>query len=106
MLIEGAIVRPDVGWNTTQDEQVRESVDDLSRVELSFHTDRQAFSAVFIQDVECPERPAIVGSVMHKVIRPDMVAILWTQSDARPIVHPEPSFLWLFHWHFKPLTSP
>ena len=42
MLIEGAIVRPDVGWNTTQDEQVRESVDDLSRVELSFHPDREA----------------------------------------------------------------
>jgi len=81
MLIEGAIVRPDVGWNTTQDEQVRESVDDLSRVELSFHTDRKALSAVFIQDVESSERPAIVGSVMHTVIRPDMVAILWTQPD-------------------------
>ena len=68
MLIEGAIVLPDVGWNTTQDEQVRESVDDLSRVELSFHPDREAFSAVFIQDVECPECPAIVCPVIYKVI--------------------------------------
>ena len=37
---------PDVGWNTAQDEQVRESIDDLSRVELSFHPDRDAFPAV------------------------------------------------------------
>ena len=81
MLIEGAIVRPDVGWNTTQDEQVCQSVDNLCGVELSFHTDRKAFSAVFIQDVESSERPAIVGLVMYKVIRPDMVAILWTQPD-------------------------
>jgi hypothetical protein len=54
--------------NTTQDEQFRESVDDLSRVELSFYPDRKAFSAVFVQDVQCPESPAIVCPVMHKVI--------------------------------------
>ncbi len=35
-----------------------------------------------------------------------MVAILRAQPDARPIVQPEPPFLWLFHWHFKPLTPP
>jgi hypothetical protein len=34
---------------------------------------------VFIQDVESSERPFIVVLVMHKVIRPGMVAILWTQ---------------------------
>ena len=84
----------------------RQGVDDLNRVKLSFHPDREAFSAVFIQDVECPERPAIIGSVMHKVVRPDMIAILRTQTDARSIIQPEPPFLWLSHWHFKPLASP
>ena len=106
MLIEGAIVRPDVGWNTTQDEQVRESVDDLSRVELSFHTDRKALSAVFIQDVESSERPAIIGLVMYKVVRPDMILIFRAQPDARSVIHPDPPFLGLFHWHFKPLAPP
>jgi hypothetical protein len=52
MLIEGAIVRPDVGWNTTQDEQVCQNVDNLRRIQLSFHTYRKAFLPVFIQDVE------------------------------------------------------
>ena len=37
---------PDVDWNTAQDEQVRESIDDLSRVELSFHPDRDVFPSV------------------------------------------------------------
>ena len=73
-----AIVRPDISWNTTQDEQVRESVDDLSRVELSFHSDRQTFPAVFIQDVERPKGSAVVCPVMHEVIRPDVIAILRT----------------------------
>ena len=35
-----------------------------------------------------------------------MVAVLRTQPDTGPIVQPEPSLLWLFHWHFKPLTPP
>ena len=106
MLIEGAIVRPDVGWNTTQDEQVRESVDDLSRIQLSFHPNCQTFPAVLVQDVQCPESPAIIGSVMYKVIRPNMILIFRTQSDARSVIHPDPPFLWLFRWHFKPLAPP
>ena len=44
--------------------------------------------------------------MMHEVVRPDMIAILGAQPDARSIVQPDPSLLWLFHWHFKPLTSP
>lgn len=47
--------------------------------------DKATFPAVFIQDVECPERPAIIRSVMYEVIRPDMIAILWTQSEVRSI---------------------
>ncbi len=63
-----AIVRPNVGGHSPQDEQVCQSINDLSRVELPFNPDRQAFPAVFVQDIEGPERPAIIGSVMHKVV--------------------------------------
>ncbi len=63
-----AIVRPDVGRNPSQDEQVCKSVDDLRRVQLPFDPDRQAFPAVFVQDVQCTERPAIVSSVMNEVV--------------------------------------
>ncbi|AHD03247.1 hypothetical protein METH_17470 [Leisingera methylohalidivorans DSM 14336] len=44
--------------------------------------------------------------MMPEAIRPNMVAIPGLQTDARSIVQPEPPLLWLFHWHFKPLTPP
>jgi hypothetical protein len=43
---------------------------------------------VFIQDVKRPERPAIIGSVKCKVIRPDVIAILRAQTDTRSILCP------------------
>jgi hypothetical protein len=101
-----AVVRPDVGGDTAQDEQVRQRINDLSRVQLPLHSDRQAFPAVFVQDVERSERFPIMGSVMHEVIRPDMVAIFGPEANTRAIVEPKPSFLRLFHGHFEPLTSP
>ena len=64
------IVRPDIVWQASQDEQVCQRVDDLSWVKLSFHPDCQAFSAVFIQDVQCPKGFAIVSPVIHKVKSP------------------------------------
>ena len=76
-----AVVGPDVGWHATQDEQVRESIDYLSRVQLPFHPDRQTFSAVFIQDVERPKGSAIIGSVVHEVIRPNVITILRAKPD-------------------------
>ena len=99
-------MQPYILWNATQEEQVREGVDDLNRVKLSFYPDREAFSAILVQDVQCPESPAIIGSVMYKVVRPDMILIFRTQSDARSVIHPEPPFLWLAHWHLKPLAPP
>src|SRR5437879_5964504 len=35
-----------------------------------------------------------------------MVPVFRTQPDARPVVQPEPSPLWLFLWHFQPFLSP
>ncbi len=61
---------------------------------------------MLIQDVQRPERPAIVRPMMNEVIRPDMVAIFGPETNARAIVEPKPAFLRLFHGHFEPLTSP
>jgi hypothetical protein len=61
---------------------------------------------VFIQGVKRPERFSIVGSVVNKVIRPDMDSILWPKSNTRSIIQPEPPFFRMFHWHFEPFTPP
>ncbi len=47
-----------------------------------------------------------MGAVLDKVIGPDMVRTFGSQTDARPVVQPEPSFLSLLLRHFKPLTPP
>ena len=51
-------------------------------------------------------RACLVCSVVYEVVRPDMILIFRTQLDARSVIHPDPPFLWLFHWHFKPLAPP
>lgn len=61
---------------------------------------------MFIDNVECPEYLSLIGTVMHEVIGPYVVAMLRSQSDTRTIVQPEPPFLWLLQWHFQPLPSP
>ncbi len=63
----------------------------------------------FIQSVDHgqhPQRPAIVGSVHDEVIGPDMVRPRRPQTDAGPVVEPQPASLGLLHRHFQPLPSP
>ena len=43
---------------------------------------------------------------MDKVVAPNMIVTLWAQPNARSVIQPKPSFLWLFHWNFQPLSSP
>ena len=76
------VIRPNERRNAADDEQVRQNVDHICRVEFSLHTDRQALSAVFIDDVERPEGSAVICTVMHEVIGPDMITICWFETDA------------------------
>ena len=43
-----AVVLPDVGRNPANDEQIRQGINSLGRVDLSLHPDRQALPAVLI----------------------------------------------------------
>ena len=61
---------------------------------------------MLVQDIERSERFSVISSVVHKVMRPDMVAILGPEPNTRTIVQSEPYLLWLFHWYFKRFTSP
>ena len=78
-----AVVRPDAGRNTAQDGQIGQRVDDLRRVQLPFHSYRQAFSAVFVQNIQRPECPAVPACVSQKGRNPtiEITAILARQFD-------------------------
>src|SRR5690606_2644038 len=71
-----AVVGTDMAGHTTQDEQVRQGVDDVGRVELAIDADCKAFPGELVDDVEHAESPAIVGPTLDEVIGPDMVWML------------------------------
>ena len=49
-----AIVRPHMSGRTAQNEQVRQNVDDVDRVQLPIDPDRQAFAGEFVDDIQSP----------------------------------------------------
>ena len=75
--------------HTTQDEQARQGVDDVGRVELATDPDRQALPGELVDDVEHAELSAIVGPALDEVIGPDMVGVLGQKPDARSVIQPE-----------------
>jgi hypothetical protein len=59
-----------------------------------------------VDDVEHPVSPSIVGAVLDKVVGPDVIAVLRSKADARPVRQPEPAVFGLFVGHLQPLASP
>ena len=57
--------------------------------------DGEAFTGELIDDGQHPKRFAVMGAVLHEVIGPDVVLAGWPQPDARTIVQPQPTSLWL-----------
>ena len=47
-----------------------------------------------------------MGPGLDEVVGPDVVLPLWPQTDARPVVEPEPCFLRLLLRDLQPLPSP
>jgi hypothetical protein len=74
-----------VSRHATQDEQVREHVDDIDGLELAIHPDGQALMGELIDDVEHPDLAPIVGAILDEVIRPHVIAILGPEPDAGPV---------------------
>ena len=61
---------------------------------------------MLIENIQRPKDLPVIGSVVNKVIRLDMIAVLWPQPQAGSVIQPESPFLGLFHRYFQPLTSP
>ena len=91
---------------SAQDEQVGEYINDVDRLEPATDPDGQAFPGELVDDVEHAELPAIVGSVLDKVIGPDVIGVLGPQPDAGSVIEPEPPAFGLLWWNLEPLSPP
>jgi hypothetical protein len=74
-----------VARHATQDEEVRQDVDHVGRLQLPADADREALSGERVDDVEPAELPAVVGAVLDEVVGPDMIALLRAQPNARSV---------------------
>ncbi len=101
-----AVVGTNMAGHTAQDEQVRQGVDDVGRVEFASDADRQALPGELVDDVEHAELSAIVGPALDEVIRPDMVGVLRPKPDARSVIQPETTSLRLLLGNLQPLPPP
>ena len=101
-----SVIRSDVGRDTPDDEQVGQGINHIRRVELPLHPDRQAFAAELIDYVQRSVGTPVFRSVMHEVVRPDMVNMPGPETDARSVIEPEPAFPRLLHGNLQPLTTP
>ena len=70
-----AVIRTQMDGNTAGTEQPGQASQYIFGFQAAPDTDRQAFTRVFVDDVQGAEGPSIVGAVGHKVIAPDMVGI-------------------------------
>ena len=68
--------------NATQDEQIRESVDDRHGAELSIDPNGETFARELVDDVQHPILAPVVGSILHEIVGPDMVRTLGPKTDA------------------------
>ena len=93
-------------WYAPQDELVRQHVDDVGRSQPPVDPDRQALPRELVDQVEHSEPPSVMGPAFDEVVRPDMVRTLGSQTDAGPVVEPEPALPRLFLWNLQPLPPP
>lgn len=102
----GTIIGSDVARNASQDEQVGQHVNDVDRLELAVDADRQALVRELVHHVEHAVFAAIMGAVLHEVVRPHMIDAFGPQPDAGAVRKPQTPAFGLLPGHLQPLPPP
>ena len=84
----GTVVRPDVRRYSAGDEQVGQNVDHVDGFQLTRNPDCQALVCELFEDVEHAILSPVVGAVFDEVVGPHVIAMLWSQADARAVRQP------------------
>ncbi len=83
-----SVVRPEMDRKAFLEKLFSKDFHDILSLEVSPDLERQAFPAVFIDQGQDSERTAIMGSLCHKIIRPDLVFEKGSQAHAGPVIEP------------------
>src|SRR5918997_6192434 len=102
----GAVVGANVARHAAHDEQVGQDIDHVRGLELASDPDRQALVGELVDEVEHAVLPSVMGTVLDKVVGPDVVRVLGPQPEARSVRQPEPATLGLLGRDLEPLAAP
>ena len=91
---------------TPRIEEIRQNVDHIDSFQLAIDADCQALMRELVDHVEHAVLPPVMGSILDKVIRPDMIAVLRPKTDARSVTEPQPPAFGLLLGNLQPLTPP
>jgi hypothetical protein len=100
------VIRSNVLRYAAQDEQVGQGIDHIDGLQFAINPDRQAFVSELVDDVEHAELLSLMGSVLDKVVGPDMVWALGAKPDAGAVIEPETAAFGLFLGNLQPLAPP
>lgn len=96
----GAVIRPDILWRSAQDEQIRQSIHHIGGVEPPINPQHQGLPGELVDDDQDPVWASVLGSILDKVIGPDMVRPLRSKTDTGAVIQPEAPAFPLFWWDF------
>ena len=92
--------------DTAQDEQIRERINDIDESEPAEHPEHQALMGELVDNVEHADPVSFMGTVLDKVIGPDMIAMITPQPNACAVIKPETTALGLLLGDLQPFASP
>ena len=75
--------------HTSGEHHIRHGLDDAKAVDLASYPDRKALPGKFVDQRHQSELSPIMGLRLDEVIAPHMIAMSWSQSDARSVIEPE-----------------
>ena len=92
--------------HAAQDEEVRQNVDHIDGFQPAIDADCQALMRELVDHVEHAVLSPIMGSILHEVVRPDVIAALRPKPDARSVMQPQTTAFGLLLGNLQPLTPP
>ncbi len=78
----GPLVRTNMPRHAARDEEIRQHIDDVDRLQLSFDADGDALVRELVDDIAHAILPPLMGAIFDEVVRPDMAAALRPAADA------------------------
>jgi len=101
-----SIIRTNVIRHATSHHQVGEDFENIFAVQATSNFDRNALTSELINHREHADLLSISRAVLDEIIRPHMIAILWSQPNARAVIQPLTPAFRLFLRNFQAFTPP